>query len=106
MDRKDLIRKYKETPRPAGIYRVRNTVSGRSLVGSSPDLPGIINRIRFQLEHGSHPDSELQKEWYEFGKDAFIFETLDQLAPSSDSGYDPSEDLRVLLQMWIEKLKE
>ncbi len=106
MDRRDLIRKYKETPRPAGIYRVRNTINGRSVVGASPDLPGMLNRIRFQLAHGSHPDSDLQQDWHAFGADAFIFEILDQLAPSSDPGHDLTEDLQVLLRMWIEKLAE
>jgi hypothetical protein len=105
MDRKDLIRKYKETPRPAGVYRVRNAVNGRSIVGASPNLPGMLNRQRFQLEHGSHPDRELQKDWNEFGPDAFTFEVLDQLEPSSEAGYDPSEDLSVLVQMWRDKLK-
>ncbi len=104
MDRRDLIRKYKETPRPAGVYRVRNTVNGKSVVGSSPNLPGILNRQRFQLERGAHTNRDLQKDWNEFGSEKFIFETLDQLEPSSEANYDPSEDLRVLLQMWLEKL--
>ncbi len=105
MDRRELIRKYKETPRPAGVYRVRNTVNGRSVVGASPNIPGMLNRQRFQLERGSHPDRELQKDWREFGPGAFAFETLDQLEPSSEAGYDPAEDLRVLMEMWLEKLK-
>ncbi len=104
LNRRELIRQYKETPRPAGVYRVRNTVNGRSLMGTSPDLPGMLNRQRFQLQHGSHPNRELQKDWNEFGPDAFTFETLDQLKPASEPGYDPSEDLRVLEQMWLEKL--
>ena len=74
-------------------------------MGSSPNLPSMLNRQRFQLEHGSHPDRELQKDWNEFGPDAFTFETLDQLEPSSEASYDPSEDLRVLAQMWLDKLK-
>ena len=105
LDRKDLIRKYKETPRPAGVYRVHNTVNGKSLIGTSLDLPGMLNRQRFQLERSSHANSELQKDWNDFGSDAFTFEILDQLEPSSKGGYEPSEDLRVLLQMWIEKLE-
>jgi hypothetical protein len=38
MNKKELIRAYKETPRPMGIYRVHNTQSDRSLVGRSVDL--------------------------------------------------------------------
>lgn len=106
VDRKELIRTYKETPRPAGVYRVRNAVNGRSLVGSSPNLPGMLNRQRFQLEHGSHPSRDLQEDWQGLGPSAFSFEILDLLEPSSDAGYSPSADLLVLEQMWLEKLKE
>jgi hypothetical protein len=105
MDRKDLIRRYKQTPPPAGVYRVRNTVNGRSLVGATPNLPGMLNRQRFQLEHGSHTDRELQEDWNKLGAGAFIFEILDQLEPSKESDNDSSEDLRVLLNMWLEKLE-
>jgi hypothetical protein len=105
-DRKARIREYKETRQPAGIYRVRNTATGRSLIGSSINLPGMLNRQRFQLEHGSHPDPELQKDWKELGPDAFTFETLDLLKPPDEPTYDPTADLRVLKELWLEKLTE
>jgi hypothetical protein len=104
IDRKARIREYKETPRPAGVYRVRNTATGRSLVGSTANLPGMLNRQRFQLENGSHPDRELQRDWNEFGPDAFVFEVLDRLEPQDEPAYDPAEDLHVLKEMWLEKL--
>ena len=104
IDRKARIREYKEAPRPAGVYRVRNTAAGKSLAGSSVNLPGILNRHRFQLESGLHPDRELQRDWNELGPDAFEFEVLDQLTPKKEPDYDPTEDLGVLLAMWIDKL--
>ena len=104
IDRKARIREYKETPPPAGVYRVRNTATGKSLVGSTANLPGMLNRLRFQLEHGSHPDRELQRDWNELGPDAFEFEALDRLEPQDAPTYDPTEDLRVLKEMWLEKL--
>ena len=103
-NRKELIREYKQTAQPAGIYRVRNTASGRSLVGSSPNLPGMLNRQRFQLEHGSHPDRELQADWKALGAAAFAFEVLDRLEPKQEPDYDPADDLRALKEMWLEKL--
>jgi len=103
-ERKSFNREYKNTPRPVGIYRVRNSVTGKSLVGSSTDLPGMLNRQRFQLENGLHPDRELQRDWNELGADAFEFETLDRLKPSEEPGYDPTEDLAALKDMWIEEL--
>ena len=104
IDRKARIREYKETSQPAGIYRVRNSATGKSLVGSTVNLPGMLNRQRFQLEHGSHPDRELQKDWNELGPDAFEFEALDRLEPRDEPAYDSTEDLRVLKEMWLEKL--
>lgn len=103
-DRKARTREYKETPRPAGIYRVRNTVTGKSLVGSSPDLVGMLNRQRFQLENGLHPEADLQKDWNVLGPDAFEFEVLDRLEPRDEPADDPTEDLRVLNEMWLQKL--
>ncbi len=104
MDRKQRTREYKETPRPAGVYAVRNSAKGKLLLGASSDLPGVLNRQRFQLEHGAHPDRELQQDWNELGPNAFAFEVLDQLEPSREPGDDPSDDLRVLKEMWLEKL--
>ncbi len=104
MDRKALVRRYKETPRPAGVFRVLNTETGRVLLGSSTDLPGMLNRQRFQLENNLHPDKELQRDWKELGPAAFTFDVLDVLKPSDDPSYNPSEDLRTLKGMWLEKL--
>ena len=103
-DRKTLVREYKETPRPAGIYRVRNIATGKSLVGSSANLSGMLNRQRFQLESGLHPDQELQRDWKEHGPEAFEFEVLDRLEPKKEADCDPTGDLRVLKEMWLEKL--
>jgi hypothetical protein len=104
MDRKDLIRAYKETPRPMGVFRVRNLLNGKSLLGASPDLPGMLNRQRFQLAAGGHPDRALQQDWREFGPDAFEFETLDTLAPPKEPGHDSAADLRELERLWLERL--
>jgi hypothetical protein len=104
MDRRARIREYKETPRPMGVYRVRNTANGKYLVGASADLPAMLNRQRFQLEAGSHPSRPLQRDWQEFGAAAFAFEILDTLAPSEEPGSDAAADLRVLEEMWRQKL--
>lgn len=103
-DRKALTRAYKESVRPAGIYSVRNTSSGRVLVGSSPDVPGMLNRQRFQLEMGSHPDRDLQADWNTLGADAFAFEVLDLLDAPDEASSDVAEDLAVLGALWFERL--
>ena len=106
IDRKERIREYKETRLPAGVFVVRNTRTGKSLVGSSPNLPGMLNRQRFQLEMGGHPDKELQSDWNESGPEAFEFEVLDRLDSPEDKVSDQSRDLKALRAMWLEKLSE
>ena len=104
MNRKDLTRQYKETPRPMGVFGVRHVASGRCFVGTSRDLPAMLNRQRFQLERGVHPNRALQHDWNESGAGAFAFETLDTLPPPEDPGYDPAADLAILEALWLEKL--
>ena len=89
-----------------GVYRVRNVRDGRSLVGSSVDLPSILNRERAQLRLGAHRNAALQRDWNALGPDAFAFEVLDTLTPPEGKpGYDPADDLRVLEAMWLERLE-
>lgn len=105
MDHKELIRKYKETPRPAGVYRVVHRPSGRTLLGSSPDAPAMLNRIRAQLGMRSHPNKQLQSDWDTDGEGAFEFDVLDLLAAPDDPGQDMSDDLQTLLELWQDKLQ-
>ena len=104
MDRKARIREYREACRPAGVYRIRNTTSGRWLLGSSADVPSMLNRHRAQMRLGAHRNRALQHDWNTLGADSFVFETLDLLEPKEDPGYDPAEELAVLEAMWRERL--
>lgn len=102
--RKDLIREYKDTARPMGVFGVRNLRNGKWLIGASADLPSMLNRQQAQLRFGGHPNHELQRDWKELGVEAFAFEILDTLKPSDQPGYDPRADLKTLEELWLEKL--
>ena len=104
MDKKTLIREYKETRRPMGIYCIRNTVNGKMLVGKSTDLPAILNRQRTQLRSGTHPNPALKKDLIEYGVEAFEVDVLDTIEVPNQADYDPAADLRTLEQMWLDKL--
>ncbi len=104
MDRKALIRQYKNTRRPVGVFRVWNKVDDRSFVASSVDLPSALNRHRSQLNGGVHANRALQSDWDRLGAEAFEFETLDLLTPGKEPDWNPSEELRVLELLWLEKL--
>lgn len=104
-NRRELVRAYKETRRPMGVYRIRNLSDGRSLVGTSVDLPAILNRERVALRMGSHRSAALQRDWNALGPDAFAFEVLDTIeAPEGQPDYVPADDLKVLHALWVERL--
>jgi hypothetical protein len=103
-DRKALRRQYKETIRPAGVFAVRNIVEDVLLIGTSPDLPGMLNRQRFQLDMGAHPSKRLLADWKRLGPDAFSFDVLDRLEASEDPDRDLKRDLATLRDMWLTKL--
>jgi hypothetical protein len=105
-DRKAIKREYKESYRPAGVYQLRNTATGRTFVGSSPNLPAMFNRLRMQLDAGNYVMlPELQRDWKTFGADAFVFETLEELEPPEGPGWDPSEDLAALEKLYLEQIE-
>jgi len=104
MDRKAMVKEYKSTPRPMGVYQIKNTVNGKVLIGSSKNLPGILNRFRSELKLGSCRNIALQDEWKRFGSGAFEFRELEVLKPLDDPAYDPFEELKILEELWAEKL--
>jgi hypothetical protein len=104
MDRKTLVRRYKESRRPMGVFQVRNTVTGMVFIGTSTDLPSMLNRQRAELRLGAHRDRALQADWRALGGDVFEFDILDTLDPPDTPGYDPADDLRTLEALWRGKL--
>ena len=105
MNRKELKNTYKETVQPMGIYQIRNTATGKILLGSSLNLPAIINRHRFQLQNGLHMNRQLQRDFVELGEQGIAFEILDTLKPREDARGDYAEDLSMLEEMWRDKLR-
>jgi hypothetical protein len=105
MDRKELVRQYKETPRPAGVYRIVHLPSQRILLGVSPDAQAMLNRTRAQLTMSSHPIGQLQNDWDADGEDGFEFDVLDVLPPSKNPDEDATDDLEMLLELWSDRLQ-
>lgn len=105
MDQRTLKREYKESEIPMGVYRIWNKQGDRSLVGSSLNLRGILNRSRQELKLGGHRNRELQCDWNALGEEAFEFEILDTLPPRNEPGYDVRRELKVLEDLWLERLE-
>ncbi len=104
--RAELKRQYKEQPPEMGVFAVRNHSNGKVLVGASLNLPGALNRLRFELSLRTHRTfPALQEDWDRLGAEAFTFEVLDVLEPPEEPGVDVQEELRVLEALWLERLR-
>jgi hypothetical protein len=104
-DLKTIKKLYKQTPRPMGVYQVKNLASGKIYIGRSIDLNGKLNSEKFQLKNHLHMNKELQNDFNNLGKEKFTFEILDRLPPKEDPNHDYSGDLQTLEAMWLEKLQ-
>jgi group I intron endonuclease len=105
MNKKEMTDKYKQTALPMGIYQIKNLKNGKIFIGSAKDLRGRINSNKFQLKNGSHPNKEMQRDYNEVGEEGFSFEILDYLKPKEDLNYDYTDELRILEEMWLDKLQ-
>ena len=108
MDRKkELKEQYKQMKTEMGIMIVQNKINNKYILVPTQNLKGMINRVRFQLSSGGHPNRELQTEWNEFGEGNFNFETLEVLEYDKDeSKTDYSEELNIMEIIWTEKLSD
>ena len=105
IDKKEIKKQYKQTITPMGIIQIKNLVNGKIFIERGKNLPGNLNSVKFQLKIGSFMNQELQKDYNHLGEEKFSFEILDRLEPKEDLSYDYTEDLKILEEMWLEKLQ-
>lgn len=103
--KKALLREYKETPLPMGVFQIKNNVTGKLLLLKALNLPGIINRHQLELRRGMHRNSQLQADWNQYGETAFSFDVLATLKPEEYlPEYYPTA-VNDLFEAWLEKLQ-
>jgi len=106
MNKSEIIRAYKKTQRTMGIYRIKNHQNDVILIGFATDLNARFNRHKAELKFGNHRNKELQNLWDSLGESNFEFEILDVLDPKEDTQANYNEDLRILAEMWVQKLSK
>lgn len=100
-----MKRAYKERQKPAGVFQVKNTANGKILLGSSLNLEGPLNSHKFMLTIGRHRNEALQKDWNEFGAEKFVFEILEIAKVKDDPDFNLDDELTLLEEIWLEKLR-
>ena len=102
--KKEINREYKERKIPSGVFQIRNTANGKVLLVSALNLEGRLNRHKFQLTTGVHPNKTLQEDWRRFGPDKFVFDILEVVKVKDDPDFNLEDELTLLEQIWVEKL--
>jgi hypothetical protein len=99
-----LKRQYLETKTRAGVYAIRNQITGRALVAGSSNVQGTLNRHRFELRYGQHRNVRLAQDWVEHGETSFLFEVLDMVKPSEDPAFNAAQELELLVSLWRQEI--
>lgn len=106
-DRRELKHNYKEKRDLGGIYRIECGGNGRVWLRSARDLRGKLNRFQFSVSTGFCPETEMLREWEEFGPQSFSVTVLEELEMGkTQTNREFSDDLDALLQLWLEKSRE
>jgi hypothetical protein len=103
--KEELKREYKNRPKPAGVFQIKNTANGKVLLGSSLNLEGPLNAAKFMLSSGHHENKALQQDWNEYGADKFVFEILEEVQVKDDPNFNVDDELTLLEMIWLEKLQ-
>ncbi|MDD4913058.1 MAG: GIY-YIG nuclease family protein [Sideroxydans sp.] len=103
-DKQALKRQYMETKTRAGVYAIRNQITGRAMVAGSTNVQGTLNRHRFELRFGQHRNVRLAQDWAKYGETSFIFEVLDIVKPSEDPAFEATRELEELVNLWRQEI--
>jgi hypothetical protein len=104
--RKELRAQYKQSHPEAGVYRIINRENNKVLLGSSPNLASVRNRVAFAKSTNSPGalDQRLREDIRRFGIDAFSLEILEVLDTKPEmTPAEIRDDLAVLEELWRER---
>ena len=98
-DRRAAARRARDAFPPMGVYAIRDRRTGAVRVAACRNVHAAINRIRFELRLGSHPDGALQAAWCDGGEERIAFEVLELVKERSDAAFDYAAELRLLEEL-------
>jgi hypothetical protein len=104
--RKELRARYEQTRTEAGVYCIRNSRTGKILLGSAPNLASVRNKLDFARSTGtaSALDRRLSQDARAFGIEAFSMEVLDVLEVTPErTDVEILADLAALEALWRER---
>ena len=105
MDRKAMLRAYRDRKVTGGVYGYRNATNGKILLQSTCDITKAANLLAFSKEMGLCPHPLLRDDWGASGGSAFSVEILETLDKKEEqTGEEFAADVRTLESLWRERL--
>lgn len=105
INKKEIIKNYKNQKQPAGIFAVKNLLDNKIFIGTSLNLLAKLRGISFELELGSHAFKNLADDYKKLGKENFEISILDELQVKDETDGELRTELDMLESMWVDKLK-
>jgi hypothetical protein len=103
--RKELKQRYEQRKIVGGVYLIKNTRGGKTLLEAATDIRGSRNRFDFSQKTGSCTYMRLQEDWKRLGADSFVFEVLEEHEKGDSQTMEEFQsDISVLKDLWVEKL--
>lgn len=104
-DRKrEIVSEYKQRKTTGGVYKITNTVNGRYMLKAEVDLQSFQNRFNFSMRMGTCLHPKMQKDFNEYGAEAFSLEFLAETEKKEDESAMGFRDrLKRLEEDWAEK---
>jgi hypothetical protein len=104
--RRELREQYDQTSPEAGVYVVRNTKTGKVLLGTSTNLASVRGKMDFAHTTGSASvlHLKLKADSQRYGVDAFELEVLEVLDVKPEATPEQVRaDLDALEELWRER---
>lgn len=64
-------------PEVSGIYSIRNTINGKTYIGSSANIRNRMKKHLADLRRGKHHSAILQRAYLKYGEQAFVVDVLE-----------------------------
>ncbi len=77
--RKQILDSYKARRAVGGVFAVRNSANGKSLIQFTTELQGSLNRFQFSQMTGGCSYKVLQEDYQKYGSGAFTIDVLEEL---------------------------
>lgn len=103
--KKEKLRAFRAEPETGGVYAIRNTANGRSLILSTTTISKASGSLEFSKATGSCVHPLLAADWKSFGPGAYTLEILETLErKDSETDAEFAGEVRALADLWRERI--